>query len=225
MTDPSALASAPRRRPVPPNRPASLDPRRIFLLTTIAVVAALTLVATFAPRQSAEPQDSAGRASLRAYRAATGTFALPDRSDAPFDFLQADTGARQAKAPLAFTMWTDQTEFEVRAWRDLLQVGRLPIARPPVLDLAREVAVLVWPVQGVAPESLLRANGLTAERLVMQHVHLELQIKADTGGAIPATPAVTGLLLPYALFTIPRNQWPLPVPPPTVPPLTVTLAS
>ena len=193
-------------------------------MTAIAVVVALTLVATFAPRQGDPSPDSAGRASLRVYRAATGTFALPDRTQAPFDFVQAEADARQAGAPLAFTLWTDQGEFEVRAWRDLLQVGRVPLARPPVLDLAREVGVLVWPVQGVAPDTLLRANGLVAERLVFQHVQLELQVKGDTGGAVPATPAAGGSVIPYGLFTIPRNQWPIPAPPPTAPPLTVTLA-
>ena len=203
---------------------AGPDTRRIFLLAALAVVAALTLVATFAPRQDAAPMNSAGQPTLRAFRAATGSFLVPDQARAPEHFAQAESQARQANASVAFTMWTDQADFEVRAWRDLLQVGRVPLARPPVLDLAREVAVLVWPVQGIAPASLLRANGLAAERVVLEHFHLELQVRADTGGAVPATPAGTGAVIPYGLFTIPRNQWPLPAPPPTAPPLTVTLA-
>ncbi|MGI8423672.1 MAG: hypothetical protein ACR2NO_06115 [Chloroflexota bacterium] len=205
-------------------RRAALDTRRIVLLTAIALVAALTIVATYAPRQTGETQDATGLATLRVYRAATGTFPLPDRSRAPFDFTQAEATAREARSPLAFTLWVDQTEFETRAWRDLVQVGRFPLARPPVLDLAREVGVLVWPVQGIAPDSVMRANGLVAGRLVPQHVHLELHISPDSGGSPPATPSTTGAVVPYALFTIPRNQWPLPAPPPTIPPLTVTLA-
>ena len=200
------------------------DTRRIFLLTALAVVAALTLVATFAPRRDIQPVDSSGQPSLRVYRAATGTFVVPDRARAPVDFVEAESRARQGSSPVAFTVWTDQGEFEVRAWRDLLQVGRFPLARPPVLDLAREVAVLVWAVSGAAPDAVLRANGLAAQRVVAQHIHLELQVRPDTGGAVPATPAVAGTVIPYGLFTIPRNQWPLPEPAPSVPPLTVTLA-
>ena len=201
------------------------DTRRIFLLAALAVVAALTLVATFAPRREAAPVDSTGRPSLRVFRAATGTFIAPDPNRAPADFVQAEAEARRASAPLAFTFWTDQGDFEVRAWRDVLQVGRVPLARPPVLDLAREVAVLVWPVQGAAPTSLVRAHGLAAERVVLQHMHLELQVKPDTGGAPPATPSVSGPVIPYGLFTIPRSQWPIPAPPPTIPPLIVSLAA
>jgi hypothetical protein len=189
------------------------------------VVAAVTILAGAGPRrQAATEVNTSGETGLRVYRIATGTFAAPAAQAAPFDFQQAEAGARLAGAALAFTLWVDQTEFETSAWRDVLQVGRIPIARPPQVDFAREVAVVVWPVAGAAPPDVMRANGLLAERLILQHIALELRVSADSGGVAPATPITTGAIIPYALFTIPRTQWPLPAPPPTVPPLTVTLA-
>jgi hypothetical protein len=199
--------------------------RRIFLLAALALVAAVTLVVSFAPRQTAVSDAPLGDTSqLRVYRIATGTFALPAPGRAPFQYVEADSEAHRTNNPVAYTIWVEQSELETAGWRDLLQVGRIPVARPPKVDFAREVAVLVWPVPSLAPDGIMRANGLSADALVFQHVSLELRVKADTGGAVPATAIAPYGLAPYALFTIPRNQWPLPAPPPTVPPLTVTLA-
>ncbi|HEU5315956.1 MAG TPA: hypothetical protein VFX49_07575 [Chloroflexota bacterium] len=202
-----------------------LDVRRIFLLTALAVVAAVTLFASAGPRrQGASDLPPAMESGLRVYRVATGTFALPTPDRVPFDLAAAEADARKSGAPLAFALYVEQTEFETRAWRDFLQVGRIPIARPPLVDFAREVAVVVWPLAGSAPADVLRANGLIADRLLLQHVGLELRVKPDATGSVPATPIASGAILPYGLFTIPRTQWPLPAPPPAVPPLTVTLA-
>ncbi len=206
---------------------AQPETRRIFLLAAAALVAAVSLVASLGQRPPAAtdaPAADAGPEGLRVYRIATGTFALPPPDRAPFQYTAADAAARRDGSPLAVSLWVEQTEFETGGWRDQIQVGRLPIARPPQVDFPREVAVLVWPVRGVAPDSLMRANGLVAESLTLQHVSLELRVKPDTGGPVPATPIAPNGLVPYALFTIPRRQWPLPAPPPTAPPLTVTLA-
>jgi hypothetical protein len=193
-------------------------------LTALAVVAGVTLFAASPRRQAAGDPPVMGEAGLRVYRVATGTFAPPAGEKAPFDLAAAEADARKAGAPLAYLLYVEQAEFETRAWRDFLQVGRIPIARPPLVDFAREVAVVVWPVSGVAPSDVLRANGLAADRLVLQHVGLELRVRPDPTGSVPATPITAGAILPYGLFTVPRTQWPLPAPPPTVPPLTVTLA-
>ena len=208
-------------------RAAARQNQRIFLLAAAALVVAVSLVASLGQRQPAatEPPDGgAVSEGLRVYRIATGTFAIPPPDRAPFQYTAADAAARRDGSPLAVSLWVEQTEFETGGWRDQIQVGRIPIARPPQVDFPREVAVLVWPVRGVAPDSLLRANGLIADSLNLQHVSLELRVKPDTGGPIPATPIAPNGVVPYALFTIPRSQWPLPAPPPTVPPLTVTLA-
>jgi len=202
-----------------------LDTRRIFLITALAVVAAVTVLASAGPRRQ-PPGDAAPAVDtgLRVYRVATGTFALPAPGNAPFDLNDAEASARKAGAPLSYVVYVNQEEFETRAWRDFLQVGRIPIARPPLVDFAREVAVVVWPVAGTAPADVMRANGFVVDRLVLQHIDLELRVKPDPTGAPPATPITTGDIVPYALFTIPRTQWPLPAPPPTLPALTVTLA-
>ena len=185
----------------------------------------LLLVSSFAPRTTAPQPRGAGVGNeLRAFRAATGNFAVPAAGHATADFLRAEAAAREAGAPLAYTLWVEQGDLETRVWRDLLQVGRFPLARPPLIDFAREVAVLIWAVRGVAPESVLRANGLAAQSVTLQHLALELRVTAEIGGPVPATPAGTDGALPYGLFTIPRSQWPLPAPPPTEPPLMVTLA-
>ena len=222
MTGPIAHERHRRRR-------GGIDSRRIVLFTAGAVVLTLLLVTSLAPRTTApQPRGTGVGNELRAFRAATGSFAVPVNGQAAgqatADFQRAEAAAREAGAPLAYTLWVEQGELETRAWRDLLQVGRFPLARPPVIDFAREVAVLVWPVRGVASEGVLRANGLAAESMTMQHLALELRVTVDNGGPVPATPAGTSGVLPYGLFTIPRSQWPLPAPPPTEPPLIVTLA-
>jgi hypothetical protein len=203
------------------------DPRRIILFVTGAVVVTLLLVATYAPRQQEQQQAaaiSAERArALRAFRVATGTLAIPPPGQEGGDYLKAVGDAKQSGSPLAFSVWVDQDSFEQRAWRDFVQVGRFPLSRPPEVDFLREVAVVVWPVPGSAPESALRANGLTVEGVQLQHFALELRVGTDTGGVAPATPVGTSGAVPYGIFTIPRIQWPLPQPPPTEPPLAVTL--
>jgi hypothetical protein len=110
-------------------------------------------------------------------------------------------------------------------WRDLLQIGRFPMSRPPKFDFGREIAVLVWPVQGVAPDSLLRAPGLNVAELALAHFDLELRIVPESAGPAPATPVNTAGVAPYAIFTIERAQFAIPAPPPTAPPVLVTLAS
>jgi hypothetical protein len=156
---------------------------------------------------------------------ATGIFAVPDSGTTPPDFRAAQDAARQAGSPLAFAVWTDQAGFEADGWRDVVQVGRVPMNRPPAVDFSREVAVLAWPVAGIAPESVIGAHGLVLRGTALQHLGVELQLAPSSGGPAPATPAATGQVLPYALVTILRSQWPIPAPPPTVPPIGVTLAN
>ncbi len=206
-------------------RGAGPDPRRITLIVMGCVVLALLLMTSFAPSRQAGPPAELDRArSLRAFRIATGVFAVPVPGRAPAFYGRAEAAAREAGAPLAHTVWVQQESFETDAWRDLLQVGRFPISRPPKFDFAREVAVLVWPMSGIAPDSLMRAHGLNVEGLHLAHFDLELRIGAETGGAAPATPVNTNGVVPYGIFTISRAQFPLPAPPPTEPPLLVTLA-
>jgi hypothetical protein len=201
------------------------DPRRIILYSVGAVVIALLLISTFSPQSATDPDDQRGVApALRAYRAATGTFVLPSGPDVFPAFAESERFARQHNQPLAFTMWVTQADFEARAWRDVIQAGRLPLARPPQVDFVRELAVLVWPVAGIAPDRVMRANGFAVESVRFQHTALELRVLPDTGGMTPATPAGAASIAPYGLFTIPRSQWPLPAPSPTEPPLLVTLA-
>jgi hypothetical protein len=219
------MTAAPRPRGAQRGGIAGPDPRRITLIVAGTVVAALLLVATYAPRQQQAAEITSERSrTMRAYRIATGTLALPVAGQESGDYLRAMAEARQAGSPLAYSLWVDMDSFEQRAWRDFVQVGRYPIARPPEVDFEREVAVVVWPVPGTAPESVLRANALLAEGVVLQHFSLELRVGTDNGGVIPATPVNTAGTVPYGIFTIPRIQWPLPQPPPTEPPLVVSLA-
>jgi hypothetical protein len=171
----------------------------------------------------AAPPGAARPSGPRAYLVATGIFVVPDPAAAPADFRAARDAAIQAGSPLAFTVWTDQASFEADAWRDVVQTGRAPMSRPPAVDFSREVAVLAWPVAGAAPEAVTTAQGLVLRGTAIQHLAVELQLAPSSGGPAPATPAATGQVLPYALVTILRTHWPLPAPPPTIPPVAVTL--
>src|SRR5687767_1129920 len=104
----------------------------------------------------AAPQGALRTSGPRAYLVATGIFAVPDPNAAPADFRAARDAAIQAGTPLAFSVWTDQASFEADGWRDVVQTGRVPMNRPPAIDFSREVAVLAWPVAGIAPESVAR---------------------------------------------------------------------
>lgn len=201
------------------------DPRRIVLIVAGSVIASLLILSVFAPRgQSGAGAPAGVDRTLRAFRAGTGTFALPAAGGGPAEFVQAEALARQNGSPIAYTLFVEQEAFETRAWRDLLMVGRFPLSRPPLVDFVRELAVLVWPVRGVAPDSVMRANGFAVEDVRLEHIALHLHVRLDNGGAAPATPtgAASGVA-PYGLFTIPRRQWPIPAPAPTEPPLIVSL--
>jgi hypothetical protein len=100
----------------------------------------------------------------------------------------------------------------------------MPLNRPPDIDFLREVAVLAWPVRGQAPEAVLRAPGLVLRVAGVQRDGIQLEFAPSSGGPAPATPVAAGDVAPYALVTVRRDQWPLPAPPPTIPPLLVTLA-
>ena len=192
-----------------------------------SVIAALLILSIFAPRSQTGASTPAGvDRTLRAFRAGTGTFSLPAAGTGPAEFLQAEALARQHGSPIAYALFVEQEAFETRAWRDLLMAGRFPMSRPPLVDFIRELAVLVWPVRGVAPDGVMRANGFAVEDVRLDHMALHLRIRIDSGGAPPATPVgVTTGVAPYGLFTIPRTQWPIPAPAPTEPPLIVSLAS
>ncbi|MGH2350176.1 MAG: hypothetical protein ACRDJN_01000 [Chloroflexota bacterium] len=202
--------------------------RRLILLTLLTPVGAYAVSAALASRPASE---GAAAPSLdqpngvRAYLVATGIFARPAPDEQPSDFAAAETVAAAAGVRLAYSIWTDRDSFDTRAWRDLIQVGRVPVYRPPAIDFMREVAVLVWPVSEHAPAAVLHASGLVLSGATLQHTAVEVRVAPTTGGPAPATPAPGGPVLPYALITIPRNQWPVPAPPPTVPPLTVALVS
>jgi len=70
-----------------------------------------------------------------------------------------------------------------------------------------------------------RAPGLGLRGAVLQHLAVELRIAPATDGTPRATPAGGDDVLPYALVTVPRREWPIPAPPPTIPPLAVTLVA
>ncbi|MBI3971708.1 MAG: hypothetical protein HY332_10510 [Chloroflexi bacterium] len=97
---------------------------------------------------------------VRAFLVATGVFAAPESGQAPAEFAASQEAAAAAGAPLAHTIWTDADSFERDGWSALIQAGRIPVSRPPAIDFMREVAVLIWPVSGRAPEALLQAHGL-----------------------------------------------------------------
>ncbi|HEX2037056.1 MAG TPA: hypothetical protein VHS99_22990, partial [Chloroflexota bacterium] len=73
--------------------------------------------------------------------------------------------------------------------------------------------------------ALRRAPGLVVRGAVLRHTAVEIHLGPGPAGQVPATPRPGGDVLPYALVTVPRSQWPVPAPPPTVPPLSVALAT
>jgi hypothetical protein len=162
---------------------------------------------------------------VTAYLSATGLFARPSPDDRPEAFAAAEAAAAEAGSPLAYSLWTDTPSFEAGAWRDQVQVGRIPPYPAPAVDFGKEVAVLAWPAEG-APASLRRAPGLVLRGALLQHMAIEVRLApADSDGAPRPTPVGAAEVIPYALVSVPRRAWPLPVPPPTIPPLTVTLAA
>ncbi len=206
---------------------------RLGAALLLAIVGLVAGIASLMARRTApagpagsEPLASSSPAQasdVRAYQVATGIFAQPAPGHESGDFAAAEALARQAGTPLAFTVWTDQESFETRAWRDLLQVGRFPYNRPPAIDYMREVAVLVWASPATAPPDVLASGGLELRAARAAGRVVELRVAPRAGGATPATPAAGGPALPYLLVTIPRSQWPVPVPPPMVPPVRVVL--
>lgn len=199
--------------------------RRILLLLGAGfavVVAALFLI----PGQRPARETVAGEVpqlEVRAYMVATGTFAQPAPGQETGTYAAAVQSAQTAGSAIAYVIWTDSDSFEAQGWRDLVGVRRIPISRPPNIDFVREVAVLAWPLPDKAPESTLQAPGLTIRAAGVQQHGVALSIGPSSSGAV-ATPLGGGRVLPYALVSVPRNQWPIPVPAPDVPPLVVSLA-
>jgi hypothetical protein len=159
---------------------------------------------------------------VRAFMVATGTFVQPAAGQEPGVYAAAIQAAQNAGSPIAYTIWTDQDSFETQGWRDIVGVHRVPISRPPKIDFVREVLVLAWPVPGKAPAEALQAPGLTIRATAIQQHGVVLSVGPSTNGIV-ATPVGGGGVLPYALISLPRDQWPIPVPAPDVPPLVVAL--
>jgi hypothetical protein len=159
---------------------------------------------------------------VRAYLAATGVFALPPNGGPP-EYAAAHADAARAASPLAYTVWVERDSFELRVWRDLVQRERSPVVRPPTVDFVREVALLIWAVPEHAPPSVLGSSGLILRRTAARERAVEVGVTPVAGGPAAATPVASGTVVPYAVVTVPRSQWPAPVPPPLLPPLIVTL--
>jgi hypothetical protein len=227
------------RLPLPPGRTTarSRRNRRLLLLALLAPAGAyLALEASTAPAPvptggTRGASDSAGGqgagpagrpGAVMAYLSATGIFSLPPPDRLPAPYAAAEAAAAEAGSPLAFSIWTDTPSFDSQAWRDQVQVGRVPAIPPPAVDFGREVAVLAWPAAN-APAALRRAPGLVLRGARLQHLEVEILLSPAAEGTARATPAGGGEVLPYALVTVPRRQWPIPAPPPSVPPLSVTL--
>jgi hypothetical protein len=162
----------------------------------------------------------------QAYLVATGTLGLPPKGNiGPAGYLPAVRRAVEAESPLAWSVWTDVGSFGQSAWRDLVTAGRPITHRPPDVDFSREVAVLIWamPPTGAlppgvdgtpvpVPAAVKRASGLVLRSaVVVDHVAIGLELApAPSDGAKPE-PLAAGLdAVPYALVTIPRDQWPVP---------------
>ena len=199
--------------------------RRIQLLLATGfavIVAALFLIPGKRPATQSAAED-APQLEVRAYMVATGLFAQPAPGQETGTYAAAVQAAQNTGNPVAYTIWTDPDSFETQGWRDIVGVRRIPISRPPKIDFVREVAVLAWPVPGKAPESVLQAPGLTVRAAGVQQHGIALAVGPSNDGVV-ATPVGGGNVLPYALISVPRTQWPIPVPAPDVPPLVVTLA-
>ena len=194
------------------------------LLLVAGVVASLFLIPGTPPRgRPAGAVTGSPRLAVKAYMVASGIFASPAAGQETADYLTGEATAKQNGQPLAHAIFTDQESFETRAWRDLIHVRRQPISRPPQIDFMREVAVVAW-AAGAAPASLRHAPGLALHAADVQQHGIAVQL-APSVEPMPATPIGGGATLPYIVFSIPRDQWPIPVPPPDVPPMLVTLAA
>jgi hypothetical protein len=200
--------------------------RRIFLISAAAF--AVVVLALFLIPGKRPPTPSAAGESpaleVRAYMVATGLFAQPAPGQEPGMYTAAMQAAQDAGRPVAYAIWTDSDSFEAQGWRDVIGVRRIPISRPPKVDFGREVVVLAWPVPGKAPAGVLQAPGLSIRAAGVEQHGIALSVGPSTGGVV-ATPVGGGGVLPYALISVPRNQWPIPVPAPDVPPLVVNLTA
>ena len=162
----------------------------------------------------------------RAHLVATGTLPLPRAgTTGPAGYLPAVTHALEVGSPLAWSVWTDIESFGQSAWRDFVQAGRPITHRPPAVDFSREVAVLIWvvPPPGglpsglsgtpvLVPASVRRAPGLVLRgALLVDHVAIGLEVAPTTSDEAKPEPLAVGLEgVPYALVTIPKDQWPIP---------------
>ena len=162
----------------------------------------------------------------QAYLVATGTLGLPPKgTTGPAGYLPAVRRAVEAGSPLAWSVWTDVGSFGQSAWRDLVAVGRPITHRPPDVDFSREVAVLIWvmPPAGAlppgvdgtpvsVPAAVKRASGLVLRgATLVDHVAIGLELApAPVNEAKPEALAAGLDPVPYALVTIPREQWPIP---------------
>jgi hypothetical protein len=204
----------------------TLRRRRLIVLGILTLVAWTALFAVQRQSRTGVPATTTTQAAadmqVQAYLVATGVLALPPPGQGPADYQAAAASAAAAGAPLGTLVWVDREAFETRGWRDLIQVGRVPINRPPAIDFVREVAVLTWAIPDQAPPPVLAAPGLILRRTALQHVAVELGVTPQPSGRV-AAPNAAGTVVPYALMTVPRLQWPIPAPPPTVPPVVVTL--
>ncbi len=162
----------------------------------------------------------------RAHLVATGTLPLPRAgTTGPAGYLPAVTHALAIGSPLAWSVWTDIESFGQSAWRDFVQVGRPITHRPPAVDFSREVAVLVWVVpppgglpaglSGIpasVPASVRRAPGLVLRgALLVDHIAIGLEVAPTSPDEAKPEPLASGLEgVPYALVTVPKDQWPIP---------------
>ncbi|MSQ43451.1 MAG: hypothetical protein EXR45_04495 [Chloroflexi bacterium] len=162
----------------------------------------------------------------RAHLVATGTLPLPRAgTTGPAGYLPAVTHALAVGSPLAWSVWTDIESFGQSAWRDFVQAGRPITHRPPAVDFSREIAVLVWvvpPPGGLpaglsgtpvsVPTSVRRASGLVLRgAILVDHVAIGLEVAPTAPDQAKPEPLATGLEgVPYALVTIPKDQWPIP---------------
>ena len=162
----------------------------------------------------------------QAYLVATGTLGLPPKgTTGPAGYLPAVRRAVEAGSPLAWSVWTDVGSFGQSAWRDLVAVGRPITHRPPGVDFSREVAVLIWAMPPAGslppgidgtpapvPAAVKRASGLVLRgAMLVDHVAIGLELAPAPSDEARPEPLAPGLdPVPYALLTIPRDQWPIP---------------
>ena len=216
-----------RRRPATRGAHAARTTRLRLLLFLAVAFAAIVLALFFIPgrppAQRLTTDAESPRLAVRAYMVATGVFAQPAAGQETGTYAAAEQMAQRNGSPVAYVLWTDPDSFETQGWRDIIGVRRVPISRPPKIDFMREVAVLAWPVAGKAPAGVLQAPGLSLRAADVQQHGVALTVGPSASGAV-ATPAGGGGVLPYALLSVPRTEWPIPVPAPTAPPLVVNLA-